>query len=61
MNLASALGELGWLDEAREAAREVLLQDEYFSTGDYSEGLSYRNPSDLDRIVNGLRKAGLPE
>ena len=61
VNLASALGELGWLDEAREAAREVLRQDEDFSIGDYSEGLSYRNPSDRDRIVDGLRKAGLPE
>jgi len=60
VNLASALGELGWLDEAREAAREVLHQDPDFSISGYAKGLSYRNPSDLQRIVDGLRQAGLP-
>jgi TolB-like protein/Tfp pilus assembly protein PilF len=60
VNLASALGELGWQDEAQEAAREVLRQDPDFSISGYAKGLSYRNASDLRRIVDGLRKAGLP-
>ncbi len=61
VNLASALGELGRLDEASEAAREVLEQEPDFSTNAYTKGLSYRNPSELERIADGLRRAGLPE
>jgi TolB-like protein/Tfp pilus assembly protein PilF len=61
VNLASVLGELGWLDDAREATREVLRQEPNFSITAYTSGLSYRNPSDLQRIADGLRKAGLPE
>jgi adenylate cyclase len=61
VNLASTLGEMGRLDEARETARNVLRIKPDFSTGDYMTGLSYRNTADLARIVDGLRKAGLPE
>ena len=61
VNLTSALGELGWLDEARAAAREVLAQEPNFSIEAYTGGLSYRNPADLQRIADGLRQAGLPE
>ena len=61
VNLTSALGELGWHDEAREAARDVLRQEPDFSIKAYTAGLSYRNPADLERIADGLRLAGLPE
>jgi TolB-like protein/Tfp pilus assembly protein PilF len=61
VNLASALGELGRQEEAREAAREVLRQEPQFSISAYAKGLSYRNPADLERIVEGLRQAGLPQ
>jgi adenylate cyclase len=61
VNLASVLGELGGVEEAREAAREVLRQEPGFSISGYAMGLSYRNRSDLERITDGLRKAGLPE
>ncbi len=61
VNLASALGELGRVEEARAAAREVLRQEPGFSISGYAMGLSYRNRSDLERITDGLRKAGLPE
>ncbi len=61
VNLTPALGELGWLDEAREAARDVLQQEPDFTIKAYTAGLSYRNPSDLERIAKGLRQAGLPE
>jgi len=61
VNLASALGELGWEEEAREAARDVLLQEPNFSIAAYAAGLSYRNPADIDRIAEGLRVAGLPD
>jgi adenylate cyclase len=61
VNLASALGELGRQDEARQAARDVLRQEPDFSIKAYTAGLSYRNPNDLERIADGLRQAGLPE
>jgi len=61
VNLTSALGELGRLDEARDAAREVLGQSSNFSIKAYAAGLSYRDPSDRERIAEGLRQAGLPE
>jgi len=61
VNLASALGELGWAEEASEAARNVLTQEPEFSIKSYTSGLSYRNASDIERIAEGLRRAGLPE
>ena len=61
VNLASMLGELGRLDEAREAARDVLRQEPRFSIKAYTGGLSYRNLADVERIAEGLRRAGLRE
>jgi adenylate cyclase len=61
VNLTSALGELGWQEEAQEAAREVLRQEPKFSIVSYTSGLSYRNPADIERIAEGLRAAGMPE
>jgi len=61
VNLASTLGELGRLDEARDVARDVLRKKPDFSISDYMTGLSYRNPADIERIAEGLRAASLPE
>ncbi len=61
VNLASALGELNRLDEARQAARGVLEREPDFSIAGYAAGLAYRNRTDVDRISDGLRRAGLPE
>ncbi|MFT4716992.1 MAG: adenylate cyclase [Paracoccaceae bacterium] len=61
VNLASALGELGWLTEAKETAAEIISREPRFSIEEYAGGLSYRRPSDLKRIVDGLHGAGLPE
>jgi len=60
VNLTSVLGELGRIDEARQAAREVLRLAPDFSIRDYMQGLSYRNQEDALRVEEGLRKAGLP-
>jgi hypothetical protein len=38
-----------------------MRQEPEFSIEAYTRGLSYRNPSDLERIAGGLRQAGLPE
>ena len=61
VNLTSIFGELGRLDDARNAAREVLRLEPKFSIKAYMGGLSYRNSSDLERIAEGLRQSGLPE
>jgi adenylate cyclase len=61
VNLAATLGELEWLDDAREVAGEVLAREPNFSISNYVSGLSYRDPIEIDRIANGLRTAGLPE
>lgn len=61
VNLSSVLGELGRIDEAKEAAREVLRLAPDFSISKYMQGLSYRKPEDLLRVENGLRRAGLPD
>ncbi len=61
VNLTSALGEMGRLDEAREAAQALLQQEPDFSIRAYTAGLSYRDPADVERIAKGLRQAGLPE
>jgi hypothetical protein len=49
------------VEEARDAARDVLRQEPKFSIATYAGGLSYRNPADIVRIAGGLRAAGLPE
>ncbi|MEM7224439.1 MAG: hypothetical protein AAF495_15770 [Pseudomonadota bacterium] len=56
VNLTSVLGELGRLEEARE----VLFQEPGFTIRAYTAGLVYRNPADVVKIAEGLRRAGLP-
>ena len=61
VNLASVLGELGRLEEARMVAQTILGITAGFSIDTYMAGLDYRNPDDLKRIRDGLIAAGLPE
>ncbi|MFT5115233.1 MAG: TolB-like protein/Tfp pilus assembly protein PilF [Parasphingorhabdus sp.] len=61
VNLASTLGELGCLDQAKIAGLDVLRKKPDFSITDYTDGLAYRRAVDLERFANGLRNAGLPE
>lgn len=60
VNLASALGELGRANEAKDIIRKIYELEPNFSVSAYVKGLSYRNKSDLERIADGLIKAGLP-
>ncbi|MCP4978970.1 MAG: tetratricopeptide repeat protein [Gammaproteobacteria bacterium] len=60
-NLASIFGELGRLEEAREPVREILRLAPDFSIKAYMKGLSFSDPGILNRMEEGLRKAGLPE
>ena len=59
--LAASLGQMGLVDEARQAWRELLRVNPAFSVEQRRNVLPYKNPADFERIVEGLRKAGLPE
>jgi adenylate cyclase len=60
-NLASIFGELGRMEDAEVAVREVLRLSPDFSIKAYMNGLSFSDPKVLTRMEEGLRKAGLPE
>lgn len=48
-------------ERAREIAQEVLAIDPHFFLADWSSRQPYREPAALDRIVESLRTAGLPD
>ncbi len=59
--LAAALGQLERLDEARLAGEQVLrLVPDTTLTGT-KKRFPLRRESDLERFLDGLRKAGIPE
>jgi adenylate cyclase len=58
---AVAYAEMGRLDEARAEAMEAHRLDPAFTLASAPEVLPFKNPQDLKRFVDGLRKAGLPE
>jgi adenylate cyclase len=53
--------ELGRLDEAHAAASAAYRIDPDFTLASAPEVLPFKNPLDLQRFLDGLRKAGLPE
>jgi len=53
--------ELGREEEARAAAQELLKMNPKFSLSTWRYGRNYKNPADVDRLHNALRKADLPE
>ena len=59
--LAASLGQMGLIDEAHDAWRELLRLNPAYSLEQRRSVLPYKNPADFERIVEGLRKAGLPE
>jgi adenylate cyclase len=59
--LAAAYGQMGMIEEARESWREALRVNPGYSLEQRRKVLPYKNPDDFDRVVDGLRKAGLPE
>ncbi len=59
--LASTLGHLGRLDEARQVWRELKQINPRYSYSDHIGRLPFRNPADAEKIVDGLRKAGVAE
>ena len=59
--LAASLGQMGLIDEAHAAWQELLRLNPAYSVEQRRSVLPYKNPADFERIVEGLRKAGLPE
>ncbi len=57
---AAVYGFCGREAEARKEAGEVLRINPKFTAGSYAKILPYKNPSDRERTLQGLRKAGLP-
>jgi adenylate cyclase len=61
--LASACAQLGQTEEARAETAEMLRIDPSFTIAKSKRTYLYfwKNPSDAEHIIDGLRKAGLPE
>ncbi len=61
-DLASVQAQLGRMDEARVALADLLRLEPAASIGEYRNLPNrWRDPEDESRMVEGLRKAGLPE
>jgi adenylate cyclase len=59
--LAASLGQLGEDALARDALAEVWRVSPDFTMGSLQAIAAYRRATDLDLVIEGLRKAGLPE
>ncbi len=61
VGLAATLGELGREEAAKRTVAAILRLHPEFSIKKYVARLSYRDPAELTRFEDGMRKAGLPE
>lgn len=60
--LAANLAQLGQLDEAHAEAAEILRIDpKYTIDGTQRQLALFKRTEDVERFLDGLRKAGLPE
>ncbi len=59
--LASSLGHLGRLEEARHVWHDLMIINPRYSLADHLGRLPFQNQPDLDRIGKGLALAGLPD
>lgn len=59
--LAASYGQLDSIEDAEWEAAEVLTLEPNFSWRAERERSQYKNPADLERLIEGMRKAGLPE
>lgn len=60
-NLAACFAHLGRLDEARASAADLMAREPSFRVGDFAQRYPLRRAADLERLLWGLRAAGLPE
>jgi TolB-like protein/Tfp pilus assembly protein PilF len=59
--LVAACGQLGWLQEAEAHNVVFLTVHPQMSLHQFAAIEPYENPADLEHLVEGLRKAGLPD
>jgi TolB-like protein len=59
--LAASLAQLGRLEEARREVEMFLVTHPYFTISHWVASQPIRDPSVADHVVEGFRKAGLPE
>ena len=59
LHLASLYGSIGRHDEARQVWDEMLAINPQFSIERLRRTLPYRDPAWFERVVDGLRKAGI--
>ncbi len=58
--LAATLGQLGKAEEARKVMADVLRMRPDFSAEYVAQILPFKNPANIEYIIDGLRKAGMP-
>lgn len=59
--LAAALAQLGTLDDAREVARLFMISQPNFTVSGWAKTQPFRDLRDLEHLVDGYIKAGLPD
>lgn len=59
--LASTYGQMGRIEDAKWEAEEIMTRSPGFSIAQERDRSQYKRPADLERYLEGLRKAGLPE
>jgi adenylate cyclase len=59
--LAACFGQMGLVEEAHEAWRELIRVNPSYSIKESQAEAPYQKPEDFERILEGLRKAGLPK
>ena len=57
--LAAVYGMAGRIEEAKQAAVDVIRLDPDFTAEGYVKKVKYRRKEDSEKILNGLKKAGL--
>ncbi len=59
INLAICYAELDRLEEARAEVAEILRLVPNFPVEAFKQFLPYKDPADIERFLDGLRKAGM--
>ena len=60
-NLAAAYGQLGRLQEAGDALRQGIRYQPDFGKEFVAAAWTYKDAADLEHLMEGFHKAGLPE
>jgi adenylate cyclase len=61
LNLVIAYSQSNRLKEAQAVVPEILKRRPKFSLKNYSKTLFYKDPAEIERMLDALRKAGLPD